>query len=79
MAKNIGYINTVQDLRDLVKNLEGIDSTSKVVFVDTDYNQYQINLNFSSTCIGDALGLDHDDMVENGENYFEPCLNFEVE
>ena len=74
-----GIISTVQDVLDLAGKLKCSNPNQRVVFVDSDFNEYNIVSEISLTCIGNALGRDYEEMADNGEDYFEDCISIEVQ
>ena len=74
-----GIISSVQDVLDLAEKLKCSNPNQRVIFVDSDFNEYNICSEISLTCVGDALGRDYDEMVDNGEDYFEDCISIEVQ
>ena len=79
MAKETGYISMVQDILELAEKLKSSDPNQRIIFADSDFNEYLINVKVDLTCVGEALNLDFDTMQENGGDYFEECVKFEIE
>lgn len=75
-----GYISTVQDILDLAERLKrNHHPDDKILFTDSDFNQYSIGARFQVSCVGDVLGLDELETEENGEDYTEKCISFNVD
>lgn len=68
----------VRDILELAEKLKSSDPEQKVIFVDSDYNQYFIKKDVKLEVIGEALDLDRDTMEENDSNYDEDCIVLEV-
>ena len=69
--KNICMIKDILELADKFKD---VDPDKKVVFVDSDFNQYSIQKKFKYEVIGEALNLDKETMEEYDANYDEECI-----
>lgn len=75
----VGYISTVKHFLDVAEKLKSSDPDQKLVFVDSDYNEYRIGRNFSLEVVGEALNLDRETLEENEEDYDEDCIAFSIE
>ena len=75
----VSYISTVKHFLDVAEKLKSSDPDQKLVFVDSDYNEYRISRNFSLDVVGEALNLDRGTLEENEEDYDEDCIAFSIE
>lgn len=71
-------ICTVKDILDLAERLKSSNLDQKVIFVDSDFNQYFVNKQVKLEVIGEALKLDRETMEENDSNYDEDCIVLEI-
>lgn len=75
---NEASICTVKDILDLAERLKSSNLDQKVIFVDSDFNQYFVNKQVKLEVIGEALKLDRETMEENDSNYDEDCIVLEI-
>jgi len=71
-------IYNIKDILELAEKLKSSNPEQKVIFVDSDYNQYFIKKDVKLGVIGESLDLDRYTMEENGSNYDEDCIVLEV-
>ena len=67
-------IYKIRDILELAEKFKDFDPNKKIIFVDSDLNQYYIQKKFKYEVIGEALNLDKETMEEYDANYDEECI-----